>query len=91
MPGSAADVYHKAIAGSTLLVFERWGHRPEIERAEEFVSRVQTPLRQLAMSGLLLKLYLRCEHCRPLSFMSWVRGGGDGACHLSDMAVELLS
>jgi pimeloyl-ACP methyl ester carboxylesterase len=42
VPVSAADVYHKAIAGSTLLVFEGCGHRPEIERAEEFIARVQS-------------------------------------------------
>ena len=42
VPVSAAGVYHKAIAGSPLLVFEGCGHRPEIERAEEFIARVQS-------------------------------------------------
>lgn len=41
-PVNAAEVYHKAIAGSTLLVFERCGHRPEIECAGEFIARVQS-------------------------------------------------
>lgn len=37
------------------------------------------------------KCSLRSEHCRAISFMPWVRGGGDGTCHLSNVVVELLS
>ncbi len=41
VPVSAAEVYHHSIAGSELVVFEGCGHRPEIEKSQEFVERVQ--------------------------------------------------
>jgi pimeloyl-ACP methyl ester carboxylesterase len=34
-------VYHQALAGSELVVFEQCGHRPEIEQTAAFVERVQ--------------------------------------------------
>ncbi len=41
VPVSAAGVYHKSIAGSELVVFEDCGHRPEIEKAQEFIDRLR--------------------------------------------------
>jgi pimeloyl-ACP methyl ester carboxylesterase len=41
VPLSAAEVYHKSIAGSELMVLDRCGHRPEIEKQAEFSQRVQ--------------------------------------------------
>jgi pimeloyl-ACP methyl ester carboxylesterase len=41
VPVSVAEVFHKSIAGSELVVFEGCGHRPEIEKSQEFIDRVQ--------------------------------------------------
>jgi pimeloyl-ACP methyl ester carboxylesterase len=41
VPLSAGEVYKKSIAGSELVVFEGCGHRPEIEKPQEFIDRVQ--------------------------------------------------
>jgi pimeloyl-ACP methyl ester carboxylesterase len=41
VPLSAGQVYHQALAGSELVVFEQCGHRPEIEQTAAFVERVQ--------------------------------------------------
>ena len=38
VPPSAGEVYHESIGGSRLEVLDRCGHRPEIERTDEFVS-----------------------------------------------------
>ena len=40
VPPSAGQVYHEAIPGSRLRVLENCGHRPEIEKPEEFVRLV---------------------------------------------------
>ena len=40
VPLSAGEAYNRAIAGSELAVFDHCGHRPEIERAAEFVNLV---------------------------------------------------
>lgn len=41
VPLSAAQVYHEGIQGSRLEVLNNCGHRPEIERADEFVRLVR--------------------------------------------------
>ncbi len=41
VPRSAIDSYHRALAGSKLVIIENCGHRPEIEQTEEFVSQVK--------------------------------------------------
>jgi pimeloyl-ACP methyl ester carboxylesterase len=41
VPVSAGEAYHKSLAGSELLVLDRCGHRPEIEKQAEFSERVQ--------------------------------------------------
>jgi pimeloyl-ACP methyl ester carboxylesterase len=41
VPLSTGQAYNKAIAGSELVVFDGCGHRPEIERADDFVDRVR--------------------------------------------------
>jgi pimeloyl-ACP methyl ester carboxylesterase len=41
VPFSAGELYHKSIAGSELMVLDRCGHRPEIEKQAEFSQRVQ--------------------------------------------------
>ena len=41
VPFSAGHVYNKSIAGSELAMFEECGHRPEIEKYQEFIDRVQ--------------------------------------------------
>jgi pimeloyl-ACP methyl ester carboxylesterase len=41
VPMSAGEAYHKSIAGSELLVLDRCGHRPEIEKQAEFSERIQ--------------------------------------------------
>lgn len=41
VPVSAGEAYHQAIPGSHLVVLDGCGHRPEIERAEAFVSVVR--------------------------------------------------
>jgi pimeloyl-ACP methyl ester carboxylesterase len=41
VPLSAGEVYHKSITGSELMVLDRCGHRPEIEKLAEFSQRVQ--------------------------------------------------
>ena len=40
MPLSVADAYNNAIAGSKIALIESSGHRPEVEKTEEFVSLV---------------------------------------------------
>ncbi|HLI81629.1 MAG TPA: alpha/beta hydrolase [Candidatus Binataceae bacterium] len=41
-PISAAAVYQKSIKGSRLLALEGCGHRPEIEKSEQFIKEVQS-------------------------------------------------
>ncbi|HTY56467.1 MAG TPA: alpha/beta hydrolase [Candidatus Binataceae bacterium] len=41
VPRSVIDTYYRAIAGSKLVMFENCGHRPEIEKTDEFVSEVR--------------------------------------------------
>jgi len=41
VPLSAGELYRKSIAGSELMVLDRCGHRPEIEKQAEFSERVQ--------------------------------------------------
>lgn len=41
IPRSVVETYHKSIAGSKLMVFENCGHRPEIEKTEQFVNEVK--------------------------------------------------
>jgi pimeloyl-ACP methyl ester carboxylesterase len=42
VPVSAADVYHRALRDSRLAVFDRSGHRPEIEKPVEFINQVES-------------------------------------------------
>jgi pimeloyl-ACP methyl ester carboxylesterase len=42
VPLSAGEAYRKAIAGSKLVVFPECGHRPEIEKREEFLREVRS-------------------------------------------------
>jgi len=41
VPRSVMDLYNRALTGSKLVVFEDCGHRPEIERTDQFVSEVR--------------------------------------------------
>ena len=41
VPISAAQVYHESIPGSELAIIDNCGHRPEIERPDEFVDLVK--------------------------------------------------
>jgi pimeloyl-ACP methyl ester carboxylesterase len=41
VPASAADVYHRALRDSRLAVFDRSGHRPEIEKPSEFINQLE--------------------------------------------------
>jgi pimeloyl-ACP methyl ester carboxylesterase len=41
VPLSAGEAYHRALAGSELMVLDRCGHRPEIEKQPEFSQRLQ--------------------------------------------------
>jgi pimeloyl-ACP methyl ester carboxylesterase len=41
VPRSAIELYKKSLAGSKLVVFEDCGHRPEIEKPEQFVNEVR--------------------------------------------------
>jgi len=41
VPVSAGEAYHNAIAGSELMVLDRCGHRPEIEKQAEFSESVK--------------------------------------------------
>jgi pimeloyl-ACP methyl ester carboxylesterase len=41
VPRSAIDRYQKALAGAKLVVFENCGHRPEIEKTQQFVNEVK--------------------------------------------------
>ena len=41
VPINAGHIYNRAIAGSELATFEGCGHRPEIEKSDEFIARVQ--------------------------------------------------
>ncbi len=40
VPASAAGVYNRAIAGSKLVAFDGCGHRPEVEKSEQFIKEV---------------------------------------------------
>lgn len=40
-PVSAAEVYHKSIAGSELVILNGCGHRPEVEQADAFVAKLR--------------------------------------------------
>ena len=42
VPISAAEVYKKSISDSELVVFEGCGHRPEVEKSQDFIARVQS-------------------------------------------------
>ena len=42
VPISAGQVYNSSIGGSELAIFEGCGHRPEIEKSQEFIDRVQS-------------------------------------------------
>lgn len=42
VPISAGQVYNQSIRGSQLLTLDECGHRPEIEKTQEFVDRVQS-------------------------------------------------
>lgn len=42
VPLSAGEVYKKSIAGSELVVFEGCGHRPEIEKPQQFIDWCKT-------------------------------------------------
>ena len=41
VPRAVVDAYKKSLAGSKLVVFEDCGHRPEIEKTEQFVNEVK--------------------------------------------------
>ena len=42
VPVSAGGTYNKSIVGSELAMFEGCGHRPEIEKSQEFIDWVQS-------------------------------------------------
>jgi pimeloyl-ACP methyl ester carboxylesterase len=42
VPHSAAAVYQKSIQNSRLLTIDHCGHRPEIEKSEQFIKEVQS-------------------------------------------------
>ena len=42
VPINAGQIYNRSIVGSELAMFEGCGHRPEIEKSEEFIDRVQS-------------------------------------------------
>jgi len=42
VPPSAGDVYHRALAGSKLVILRGCGHRPDIEKRAEFVAELET-------------------------------------------------
>jgi len=41
VPVSAGDAYRDAIPGARLLVFDKCGHRPEVEKSAEFIREVE--------------------------------------------------
>jgi pimeloyl-ACP methyl ester carboxylesterase len=41
VPRSAIETYHRVLAGSTLVEIDRCGHRPEVEKTEQFVDEVK--------------------------------------------------
>ena len=41
VPINAGHIYNQSIAGSELAAFDGCGHRPEIEKTDEFIARVQ--------------------------------------------------
>ena len=41
VPVSAGQTYNRSIVGSELAMFEECGHRPEIEKSQSFIDRVQ--------------------------------------------------
>lgn len=42
VPISAGHIYNRSIAGSELAAFQGCGHRPETEKTDEFIARVQS-------------------------------------------------
>lgn len=42
VPINAGHIYNRSIAGSELTTLEGCGHRPEIEKSQEFINRVQS-------------------------------------------------
>lgn len=42
VPLSVAELYHKKIAGSKLVVFDKCGHMPEIEKSGDFIKQVES-------------------------------------------------
>jgi pimeloyl-ACP methyl ester carboxylesterase len=42
VPLSAAEAYKNAIAGSKLVVLDKCGHRPEVEKSAEFVNELRS-------------------------------------------------
>jgi pimeloyl-ACP methyl ester carboxylesterase len=40
VPIASAELYHKKIAGSKLVTFDKCGHMPAVEKPEEFVAEV---------------------------------------------------
>ena len=45
VPLSVAELYHKKIAGSKLVTFDRCGHMPEVEKPDDFIREVKNFLR----------------------------------------------
>ncbi len=45
VPVSAGELYHQSIPGSRLEIFDNCGHRPEVEKPDEFIRLVQNFLR----------------------------------------------
>ena len=41
VPRNAVERYHKALKGSKLVVLDHCGHRPEIEKTDQFVNEVK--------------------------------------------------
>ena len=41
VPVSAGEIYHKSIPGSSLDIIDQCGHRPEIEKTDEFIGLVK--------------------------------------------------
>jgi pimeloyl-ACP methyl ester carboxylesterase len=45
VPVSAGELYHQSIPGSRLEILDNCGHRPEVEKADDFIRIVQNFLR----------------------------------------------
>jgi len=41
VPASAAGVFNRSIQGSRIVAFDKCGHRPEVEKSEQFIKEVQ--------------------------------------------------